>query len=313
MRNNLKIVFFGTPEFAVASLDKLITNGYDIAAVVTMPDKRGGRGHGIIESDVKKYAAAHNLKIMQPERLRNEEFISSLKSLEADLFVVIAFRMLPECIWNMPPLGTINLHASLLPRYRGAAPINHAVMNGDTTTGVTTFFLKHDIDTGDIIGSKEISIGPDENVGSVHDRLMTVGADLIVETVNDIAAGNVKTIPQPEGDFIPAPKIFREQCKIDWSQSAQQIHNQIRGLSPYPAAWCTMEDCCGKELEIKIMEARIADKSKGCKAGCVIADKSSLLIETSDGVIEIVNLRPAGKRLMTSSEFLRGYKPVRFK
>ena len=203
----LKIVFFGTPEFAVASLDRLLKDGQDIAAVVTMPDKIAGRGHKLIQSDVKQYAVANGLKVLQPERLKAPEFVEELRNINADLFIVIAFRMLPEIVWSMPPMGTFNLHASLLPKYRGAAPINWAVIKGETETGVTTFFLKHEIDTGDIIEQRKIEILPEDNVGHVHDRLMILGADMVSHTVKEIAAGTVVAQPQPEGEFIPAPKI----------------------------------------------------------------------------------------------------------
>ena len=206
-KEDLKIVFLGTPDFAVASLDRLVTEGYNIAAVVTMPDKRAGRGHGLFQSPVKEYALAHNLPVLQPERLKDEAFVNALRLIDADLFIVIAFRMLPEVVWRMPRLGTFNLHASLLPRYRGAAPINHAVMNGDAETGVTTFFLKHEIDTGDILRQERITIGPDENVGSVHDRLMELGAELTVDTVRHILKGDLTPMPQDEllGDEEPTP------------------------------------------------------------------------------------------------------------
>ncbi|MDE6768605.1 MAG: methionyl-tRNA formyltransferase, partial [Muribaculaceae bacterium] len=255
----IKIVFFGTPEFAVASLDRLLKDGWDVAAVVTMPDKIAGRGHKLIESDVKKYAVEHGLRVLQPEKLKAPEFVDELRSIGADLFIVIAFRMLPEVVWGMPRLGTFNLHASLLPRYRGAAPLNWAVINGDTETGVTTFFLKHEIDTGDIIEQRKVEILPTDNVGDVHDRLMELGADMVAHTVSDIAAGNVTPQPQPEGEFIPAPKIFKETCRIDWAQSAVKIHNLIRGLSPYPAAWCEMEEIRsrGKYSDVKIYQSAL--------------------------------------------------------
>ncbi|MDE5814444.1 MAG: methionyl-tRNA formyltransferase, partial [Muribaculaceae bacterium] len=214
-KEDLKIVFFGTPEFAVESLDALVNNDFNVVGVVTMPDKIAGRGHKLYQSDVKRYAVEHDLFLLQPEKLKSEEFINSLKALEADLFIVIAFRMLPREVWQMPKLGTFNLHASLLPKYRGAAPINRAVMNGDTETGVTTFFLKHEIDTGDMIMQRKIEILPEDNVGDVHDKLMHLGADMVVETVNAIIKGTLSTTPQPEGEFTPAPKIFKEDCKID--------------------------------------------------------------------------------------------------
>ena len=242
MNKKLRIVFLGTPEFAVESLDRIHSAGYDIAAIVTMPDKPAGRGHRLLQSPVKQWAVAHDIKVLQPVSLKDPEFIGELQSLNANLFVVIAFRMLPEVVWRMPELGTFNLHASLLPRYRGAAPINHAVMNGDKTTGVTTFFLKHEIDTGDIIAQRSIEIDPDEDAGSVHDRLMHLGADLTLETLQSIVDGTLHTISQEQlltsgEEPTPAPKIFRDTCRIDWNRNAADIHNHIRGLAPYPAAW----------------------------------------------------------------------------
>lgn len=313
--NNMKIVFFGTPEFAVESLDKLIEAGCDIAAVVTMPDKIAGRGHKLIESDVKKYALTKGLRILQPEKLKSPEFIDTLKEINADLFIVIAFRMLPEVVWQMPRLGTFNLHASLLPKYRGAAPINWAVINGEKETGVTTFFLKHEIDTGDLIQQETIDIKPQENVGDIHDKLMHLGAEMVVKTVKAIKGGNLKTYPQPEGDHIPAPKIFKETCRIDWKQSAINIHNLVRGLSPYPAAWTTMLDSRNPEnsIDIKIFETRpIEDDLPSEGPGDIIILKNRLIISTGDKPLEIVSLQPAGKKRMNADAFLLGYKPEKF-
>ena len=319
----IKIVFFGTPEFAVASLDRLLKDGWDVAAVVTMPDKIAGRGHKLIESDVKKYAVEHGLRVLQPEKLKASEFVDELRSIGADLFIVIAFRMLPEVVWGMPRLGTFNLHASLLPRYRGAAPLNWAVINGDTETGVTTFFLKHEIDTGDIIEQRKVEILPTDNVGDVHDRLMELGADMVAHTVSDIAAGNVTPQPQPEGEFIPAPKIFKETCRIDWTKPAVKIHNLIRGLSPYPAAWCEVEEARsrGKYSDVKIYQsALISDMPEDSlkfdndlKPGEVCVTKDRLFVKTGDGLLEIVSLQPAGKKRMDADAFLRGYTPVLFR
>lgn len=315
-QKKLKIVFFGTPEFAVASLDKLVKDGHDIVAVVTMPDKIAGRGHKLIESDVKKYAVENGLRVLQPEKLKAPEFVDTLRSLNADLFIVIAFRMLPEVVWTMPPLGTFNLHASLLPKYRGAAPINWAVINGEKETGVTTFFLKHEIDTGDIIGRRSIPINPEDNVGVIHDKLMELGADMVAETVNEIENGSVTSSPQPEGEFIPAPKIFKETSKIDWTKSAESIHNLVRGLSPYPAAWCGFIDNRSPEEsnDIKIFETSVADSSLvSCgKPGEVSVIKDRLFVSTGDGLLEIKSLQPAGKKRMDAAAFLRGYKPQQF-
>ncbi len=318
-KKDLKIVFFGTPEFAVESLSRLIDNGYNVAAVVTMPDKEGGRGKKIIQSDVKKFAAEKGLPILQPVKLRDPEFIGELQKINADLFIVIAFRMMPEIVWSMPRLGTFNLHASLLPKYRGAAPINRAIMNGEKETGVTTFFLKQEIDTGDMIGSRSIEISEKDNAGSVHDRLMAIGADMVIDTVEKILKGNLVTHPQPEGEFTPAPKIFREDCKIDWSRKTTEIFNQIRGLSPYPAAFSSLEDTNGKKSDIKIFEAAInleSDKmdipKKDIHPGEIILAGKRMFVVTGDGMLEILSLQPAGKKRMETTQFLLGYHPVRF-
>lgn len=315
--NKLKIVFFGTPEFAVASLDRLLKEGADIAAVVTMPDKIAGRGHKLIKSDIKRYAELHGLKILQPEKLKSPEFVDELRSINADLFIVIAFRMLPEAVWSMPRLGTFNLHASLLPKYRGAAPINWAVINGETETGVTTFFLKHEIDTGDIIGREKIEIHPEDNAGDVHDRLMELGAGMVAKTVADITAGTVVTVPQPDGTFIPAPKIFKDTCRIDWNSPAVKIHNLVRGLSPYPAAWCEFEDSRnpGNFTDVKIFHTSIPEDTPALTGypGNVKLAKDRLFIETADRMIEILSLQPAGKKRMDADAFLRGYKPSIFR
>ena len=311
----MKIVFFGTPEFAVESLDKLLKEGFDIAAVVTMPDKIAGRGHKLIQSDVKKYAVEKGLRVLQPEKLKSPDFIEELKDINADLFIVIAFRMLPEIVWQMPRLGTFNLHASLLPKYRGAAPINWAVINGEKQTGVTTFFLKHEIDTGDIIQQEKIEILPEDNVGDIHDKLMHLGADMVVNTVKEIEKGNVKTSPQPEGEHIPAPKIFKETCRIDWSDTAEHLHNFVRGLSPYPAAWTTMIDSRNPEasVDVKIFETKLIDENLSNGApGDIIILKDRLLISTGNKPLEIVSLQPAGKKRMDAAAFLRGYHLEKF-
>ncbi len=309
-KKNLKIVFFGTPEFAVESLDALIKNDYNVVGVVTMPDKIAGRGHKLYQSDVKRYALAHDLNILQPEKLKSEEFLASLSALDADLFIVIAFRMLPKEVWQMPRLGTFNLHASLLPKYRGAAPINRAVMNGDTETGVTTFFLKHEIDTGDMILQRKIEIRPEDNVGDVHDRLMHLGAGMVVETVDAIVEGTLTTTPQPDGEFTPAPKIFKEDCRIDWSKSSRDIHNHVRGLSPYPASWTVIVEETGRPLECKIFETRlIEDSCHGTEPGAIKRDGKRLLAACGDKWLEILSLQPAGKKRMAADAFLLGYHP----
>lgn len=310
----LKIVFFGTPEFAVASLDALLKNGFDVAAVVTMPDKPAGRGKKIQMSDVKRYALEHNLPVLQPEKLKAHEFVETLRAIEADLFIVIAFRMLPEVIWSMPPLGTFNLHASMLPKYRGAAPINHAIMNGEKETGITTFFLKHEIDTGDMITQRAIPIGDDDNAGEIHDRLMALGAEAVVDTVKDILADNLTTKPQPEGEFVAAPKIFKETCRIEWNKPSQKLHDFVRGLAPYPGAWTRMIELTGKPSDIKIFATRLNDIPANItlNPGEALVKGKHLYAGTSDGVIEILSLQPAGKRAMPADAFILGYHPAKF-
>jgi methionyl-tRNA formyltransferase len=316
-KEDLKIVFLGTPDFAVESLDLLCKEGFNIVGVVTMPDKPAGRGHKMFESPVKRYAMEHGLKIMQPVKLKDPEFVSELKSLNADLFIVIAFRMLPEVVWQMPRLGTFNLHASLLPRYRGAAPINWAVINGDTTTGVTTFFLKHEIDTGEIIQQAEVEILPEENVGDVHDKLMHLGATLTLDTVNHIIAGDLTTTPQEDlltdgEEPTPAPKIFKDTCRIDWSKAATEVHNLVRGLSPYPCAWTEIHDGDAPEApalyNIKIQETKILNETAPAtmEAGTIVADKQLKVVCGDSQLLEIVKLQPSGKKPMSASEFLRG-------
>lgn len=311
-KKDLRIVFLGTPEFAVESLDRIHSAGYDIAAVVTMPDKPAGRGHKLLQSPVKQWAVAHDIKVLQPVRLKDQAFVDELQSLNANLFVVIAFRMLPEVVWRMPELGTFNLHASLLPRYRGAAPINHAVMNGDTKTGVTTFFLRHEIDTGDIIAQRSIDIAPDEDAGSVHDRLMLLGADLTLETLQGIVDGTLRTISQSElltagEEPTPAPKIFRETCEIDWNRPAGEIHNHVRGLAPYPAAWTrlTLPGQTGA-TEMKVLKVTSSGNTS-LDPGQTIVDHGRLIVGCAgQTAVEILQLKPEGKRAMAAADFLRG-------
>ncbi len=309
-KKDLKIVFFGTPEFAVESLDALIQNDFNVVGVVTMPDKIAGRGHKLYQSDVKRYAVEKNLPILQPEKLKSEEFLENLRVLDADLFIVIAFRMLPREVWQMPRLGTFNLHAALLPKYRGAAPINRAVMNGEKETGVTTFFLKHEIDTGDMIMQRKIEILPEDNVGDVHDKLMHMGAEMVVETVNAILDGTLTTTPQPEGEFTPAPKIFKEDCHIDWSKTAEEVHNHVRGLSPYPAAWSVVIENTGRPLECKIFKTALTESSNdSAPAGTIKINGKRMMIACSDKWLEILELQPAGKKRMAAEAFLLGYHP----
>ncbi len=315
-KEDLKIVFFGTPDFAVESLSRLVDGGYNVAAVVTMPDKPAGRGRQLQQSDVKRFAVEHGLPVLQPVSLKDEAFIEELRAFAAQLFIVIAFRMLPEAVWQMPPLGTFNLHASLLPRYRGAAPINWAVMNGDTETGVTTFFLKHEIDTGDVIQQRSCPIGRQENVEDIHDRLMLMGADMVLETVDAIIAGSVKPIPQDQlltagQQATPAPKIFKDTCRIDWSRPAEALYNHIRGLSPYPAAWTTLENEDGKEaVTLKVYatsEPEPFTASETPVPGTIKADRKTMRVACADGWLQLISLQQSGKKRMETDAFLRGF------
>ncbi len=305
-KKDLKIVFLGTPDFAVESLDRLVQGGYNVAAVITMPDKPAGRGHKMFESPVKLYAKEHGLPVLQPANLKDEAFISELRAIDADLFIVIAFRMLPMAVWQMPRLGTFNLHASLLPRYRGAAPINWAIINGDKITGVTTFFLKHEIDTGDILRQESVEILPEDNVGTLHDKLMHLGADLTIGTVEHIIAGDLKPMPQESiaGDIepAPAPKIFKDTCRIDWSLPAERVHNLVRGLSPYPAAWTDIDG-----VQFKIFETRVAAESLGLAPGEAMYDGGRMFVGCGLGTaLEIISLQPQGKKRMGAADYLRG-------
>ena len=297
----------GTPEFAVASLDALVGSGYNVVGVVTMPDKPAGRGYKMQFSAVKEYALAHNLPLLQPEKLKNEEFLDALRALHADLQIVVAFRMLPEVVWAMPPLGTFNLHGSLLPQYRGAAPINWAIINGEQETGVTTFFLQQEIDTGDLILQKRTPITDDDNAGTIHDRLMSIGAAAVVETVDCIIAGTAPKTPQPQGVTLKsAPKIFKETCRIDWTQSCHQIFNFVRGLSPYPAAWSVLHTD-DKTIDIKLFEVTREPAAHTLQAGQVVCDgKNYLKVAVADGFVKIESLQPAGKKRMSAADWLRG-------
>lgn len=312
-RKNLKIVFFGTPEFAVASLDRLIERGFDVAAVVTMPDKIGGRGHKVITSAVKDYAVAHNLPLLQPEKLKDQAFVDALRAIGADLFIVIAFRMLPEVVWTMPLLGTFNLHGSLLPRYRGAAPINRALMNGDSIMGVTTFFLKHEIDTGDIIGQEKIIVGPDEDAGLVYNRLMAIGADLTCRTVEQIAAGGVEAVPQikmSNEEPTAAPKIFKEDCRIDWKRHASEIHNHVRGLAPAPGAWTELVHDEGSVLSVKILKTARLTAVPSLEPGHMAVSGRHVYCGCGGNTaIELLTVQPAGKKAMPAPDFARGLHP----
>ena len=311
---DLRIVFMGTPEFAVASLRRLVEEGYNIVAVVTTPDKPAGRGQKLHESDVKVAARELGLPILQPERLRDEAFVETMRALEPDLGIVIAFRMLPEVIWAMPRLGTFNLHASLLPEYRGAAPINWAVINGERETGITTFLLNHEIDKGAIIGQKREPITEDDTVGTMYDKLMRSGCDLVVETVERVAAGNYEAREQmhiDEATLKPAPKIFKDDCRIDWSWEGRRIVNFVRGLSPYPAAWTPMYIDGEERGSAKIFRVTFSAAEHNRKAGTVESDgKSSLRVACQDGWVEIHELQVAGKRRMAVRDLLLGLRNI---
>lgn len=303
----MRIVFMGTPEFAVASLDALVTAGLNIVGVVTAPDKPAGRGQKITESAVKKYAVEKGFKVLQPVKLKDPDFISDLRSLQADLQVVVAFRMLPELVWGMPEKGTINLHASLLPQYRGAAPINRAIINGETQTGVTTFFLKQEIDTGDILFSTAVPIEDSDTAGSLHDKLMESGASLLVNTVKAIEQGTYQETAQETGageELKHAPKIFKEDCEINFNQQVNTVYNHIRGLSPYPAAFTKFKD-----KTLKIFNATIEEKEPGIVPGGFLTDeKTYLKFACTNGFIVVTDVQLEGKKRMLSDEFLRGVR-----
>lgn len=309
-KKRLKIVFFGTPDFAVASLRAMVDAGIDVAAVVTGPDKPAGRGQSMRMSAVKEFALGRGLPVLQPEKLKDAAFITALQDINADLFVVIAFRMLPREVWAMPPLGTFNLHASLLPRYRGAAPINWAVINGDTRTGVTTFFLKQEIDTGDIIDRLEIGISPDDDAGTVHDRLMELGAQLTLSTIRRLEQGNLSATPQSHfsGEApTPAPKIFKDTCHLDFNRPAAEVHNLVRGLAPYPGAWANLMAGETGQGTVKIFQTRLTDLESR-KPGNIDVDhhKGTMTVDCADFRLEILSLQAPGKRRMPTPEFLRG-------
>lgn len=307
-KEDLRIIFLGTPEFAKASLRALVEGGYNVVAVVTMPDKPSGRGHQVQYSDVKQYALSVGLPVLQPEKLKDETFIEELRSYRADLQIVVAFRMLPEVVWAMPRLGTFNLHASLLPQYRGAAPINRAVMNGDKETGATTFMLKHEIDTGNMILQEHIPIGEDENVGSVHDRLMEMGTKLVTRTVDliidcETRGVELPTTPQPEiAELRPAPKIFKEDCEIQFTEkTALEVKNFVRGLSPYPAAWANLT-IHGQAFEnVKIFEVAVVPEYRDSAI-----PKNEIIIPCREGAVRILELQAPGKKRMEAKAFLNG-------
>lgn len=302
----LRIVFMGTPEFAVGILDCIIKNNYSVVGVITAADKPAGRGQKIKYSAVKEYALAHNLRLLQPTNLKEESFLEELKSLNATLQIVVAFRMLPKVVWEMPELGTFNLHASLLPNYRGAAPINWAIINGETKTGVTTFFIDDKIDTGAMILSSEIDIDPTENAGQLHDRLIHLGSKTVINTLELIEKGNVITTIQKDASEIKSAfKLNKENCKIDWTKSALEINNLIRGLSPYPAAWCILSDK-KEEWNVKIYDTKVLFEDHDLTTGTLICTKKEMKIAVENGYIQILNLQFPGKKKMTASEFLNG-------
>lgn len=313
-KKDLRIVYMGTPDFAVESLKALVEGGYNVVGVITMPDKPAGRGHKLQFSAVKEYALSQDLPLLQPEKLKDEEFLEALRAWKADLQIVVAFRMLPEAVWNMPRLGTFNLHASLLPQYRGAAPINWAVINGDKETGATTFFLTHEIDTGKIIKQIRIPIGEDENVGSVHDRLMEGGSKLVTDTVDAILNNAVDAIDQSafykeESELKAAPKIFKDTCRITWDDTVEHVYNLIRGMAPYPAAWSDLINPEGESTGVKIFDTEKIVAPHQLTPGTIRTDgKSTLDVAVRDGFIRIKTLQLAGKKRMDTASLLNGLK-----
>lgn len=315
LNKNIPIVYMGTPEFAVAPLKLLVDSGYNIAAVVTAPDKPAGRGQKLQQSAVKQYAQSVGLPVLQPVKLRDDEFLSALRSYNAELFIVVAFRMMPEVVWRMPKYGTFNLHASLLPQYRGAAPINWAIINGDKFTGVTTFFINEEIDSGDIIDSKTVEIAEDDNVGTLHDKLMKVGAELVKSTVDIILQNKVERKTQSEEkiainneiELKAAPKIFKQTCRIDWTKSAKEIYNFIRGLSPYPTAWCEFENENGETISAKIFTSKLVEGEHDLPSATIDTDgKTYFRIACKNGFIDIIEIQLAGKKRLTVRDFLAG-------
>ena len=307
----MRIIYFGTPEFAASQLEAILEAGYEVACVVTMPDKPAGRGKKIQFSDVKKTALEHQLPLLQPEKLKDPAFLSALEAFHADLFIVVAFRMLPAVVWKMPPLGTFNLHASLLPQYRGAAPINHAIINGETVTGLTTFFLNEEIDKGKVILRQSVEIRPDETAGELHDELMHLGNKLVVETIQKIERNDLQTESQEElaaGIILKdAPKIFKDFCNIDWSRDCQSIYNHIRGLSPYPAAHTRLQPKEGEPIDLKVYNTEMEIIPHSLPTGTVLTDgKTVLKVAAKDGFIFLTTLQQAGKKAMNIAEFLRG-------
>ena len=312
-KEDLRIVYMGTPDFAVEALRQLVEGGYNVVGVITMPDKPAGRGHKIQYSPVKQYALEQNLPLLQPEKLKDEAFVQALREWKADLQIVVAFRMLPEVVWNMPRLGTFNLHASLLPQYRGAAPINWAVINGDTETGITTFFLQHEIDTGKVIQQVRVPIADTDNVEVVHDKLMVLGGKLVLETVDAILNHTVKPIAQEDmavvGELRPAPKIFKETCRIDWNSPVKKVYDFIRGLSPYPAAWSELVSPEGEAVVMKIFESEKIYEAHQLAVGTVVTDgKKYIKVAVPDGFVSVLSLQLPGKKRLKTDELLRGFR-----
>lgn len=319
-KEDLRIIFMGTPEFAVASLQALVQGGYHVVAVVTQPDKPVGRHQQTLQaSEVKKYALSQNLPVLQPAKLKDPDFLTQLADYKADLQVVVAFRMLPEVVWSMPRFGTFNVHAALLPQYRGAAPINWAIINGETKTGVTTFFLDHNIDTGRIIMQKQLPIPEDADVEYVYDKLMVLGAETCLDTIDQLLANDGKIAATPQEQFVqsehnlrPAPKIFKETCEINWNQSARDIYNFVRGLSPYPAAWTTWniskDDPTSKQVMIKIYKTQLTGEATTEKPGSINTDQRRIYVATTTEWLEITELQMAGKKRMNAKDFLNGWR-----
>lgn len=305
--NMLRIIYMGTPDFAVEPLKTLVEAGKDVVAVVTMPDKPAGRGHKLQFSPVKEYALKAGIPVLQPENLKSPDFLQELASYNADLQIVVAFRMLPEAVWSMPKYGTFNLHASLLPRYRGAAPINWAVINGDKETGITTFFLKHEIDTGNIILQEKVAIDEEDNAGDVHNKLMYLGADLVLKTLKMIEEDNVITRPQDDAQASPAPKIFKDTAKLDFDKCAADIRNLVRGMAPYPAAWFNIKLQDGNESMMKIFKVSTEEKNHNYSVGTILTDgKKMLKIACKDGFINLLEVQMAGKKRMAAEDLMRG-------
>lgn len=309
----MKIVFMGTPDFATGILDAILKANKEVVGIVTTPDKPAGRGQKIAKSSVKCYAESLDIPLLQPEKLKDDAFIQQLKELNADLFIVVAFRMLPEVIWSMPPKGTINLHASILPQYRGAAPINWAIINGETTTGVTTFFIEKEIDTGLILLKEKVEILPDMNAGELHDSLLDAGKRTMLKSIQEIEASSFTAQPQiteKNGELKPAPKIFKHDCKINWNQPSETIHNFIRGLSPYPTAWSNLHfENSNKTISIKIYRSRIAVESgQKLAPGHILLTKNTLYVGTTNYPLEILEIQPEGKRKMEIKDFVQGYQ-----